>query len=156
MYYGARAAKLSRILGCTVEEAEKYIESFWSGNLGVKLIIEYLEKFYKKHKYIVGLDGRKLEVRAEYKLLNTLIQSSAAVIFKRWSVIAVDRLEAQGLDCKQIIGYHDENQYRCLQDHEPLAKEIISQSAIDSGIYYNLYTPISCDVKSGANWSQTH
>lgn len=156
VYYGAQAPKLSRILGCTIPEAERYIESFWSGNKGVKYIIDDLEKQYKKNKFIVGLDGRKLQIRQKYKLLNTLIQSSAAIVFKRWGLIANERLRAAGNHCRQIIAYHDEYCYRCNPDHLEESKQIILDSAIDAGKYYNLYVPIAADCKVGANWAEVH
>lgn len=66
-------------------------------------LVEYLKKYYKKYGFIKGLDGRKLFIRAEYKLLNSLIQSTAAILFKRWGVICNETLRKNNLDCKQVI-----------------------------------------------------
>lgn len=156
VYYGAKAAKLSRILGCSIEEAEVYIQNFWEGNKGVKMVIDYLTKFYKKHGYIVGLDGRKMMVRAEYKLLNTAIQGTAALIFKVWVNNANEELVKHPIYCKQIIEYHDEVQFRCHKDHVDIAMPIISQAANKVQQDLQLCVPIDCDCKVGMNWAETH
>lgn len=101
--FGAQPPKLADIIGCSLEQAKVYIEAFWSGNEGTYLLLEYLKKYFKKYKFIVGLDGRQLMVRAEYKLLNTLIQSAAAMVFKKWCNLVNERLVEQNLDCSQII-----------------------------------------------------
>lgn len=157
IYYGARAPKLARILGCTVEEAEVYINNFWEGNKGVKLVVDNLTKFYKKHGYIVGLDGRKLYIRAEYKILNTAIQGTAALIFKIWCILANQELgKRDDLYCRQILEYHDELGFRCMKDHVDPSVTIIGKAAEDVQDYLKLNVPIGCDVKVGMNWAETH
>ena len=156
IFYGARAPKLSRILGCSEEKAEEYIDSFWSGNLGVKMVVDYLAKFFKKHKYIVGLDGRKIQVRQEYKLLNTAIQSTAALIFKMWLINTNRMLEGTSIYCRQMLEYHDEAAYRCLPEHAEEASRIIKLGANMVQDQLNLIVPIDADVKSGMTWAEVH
>lgn len=86
-----------------MKQAEKYIENFWEGNKGIKLLVDYLVQYYKKYGFIKGLDGRKIFIRAEYKLLNSLVQSAAAIVFKRWGVMCNKELIEKKIDCKQII-----------------------------------------------------
>lgn len=156
IFFGAQCAKLASVIGCSEKEAQVHIDNFWNGNKGVLLIVEYLKKYYKKHGFIRGLDGRKLQVRAEYKLLNCLIQSAAAIVFKRWSCFAQRRLRDAGLDCKVIISYHDEIDMRCHKDHVDASIPIIKQAAIDAGLHYKMNVPITVDVKVGMNWSEVH
>lgn len=156
IFFGAQAPKLASIIGCSTKKAQVYIDNFWEGNKGVYLLVEYLKKYYKKYGFIRGLDGRKLKVRAEYKLLNTLIQSAAAIVFKRWGVIANPLIRQADLDCHQIIAYHDEYDYRCLPEHEEEASKIIKQSAIDAGRFYNMKVPITVDVANGMSWADVH
>lgn len=63
---------------------------------------------------------------------------------------------AAGNHCRQIIAYHDEYVYRCEPDYLEDSKQIILDSAIDAGKYYNLYVPIAADCKVGANWAEVH
>ena len=101
--FGAQPPKLASIIGCSLDEAEVYIKSFWEGNYGTYELLQYLKSYYKKHKFIVGLDNRKLNIRAEYKILNTYIQSSAGIVFKKWGNLVNERFRERGIDCSQII-----------------------------------------------------
>jgi len=156
LFYGARAPKLASILKCSKKKAEVYIENFWNGNKGIKLLIDYLEKYYKKYGFIKGLDGRKIFIRAEYKLLNSLIQTGAGIIFKKWGVLANEGLRRDGLQCFQMMNFHDEYDYRCHQDHVDDSSFIIKDAATRSGEYFKLAMPVEVDVKVGKNWAQVH
>jgi DNA polymerase-1 len=156
LYYGARAPKIASMLKCSNKEAEARIDAFWGNSRGVQQTIEYLARYYKKNRFIRGLDGRKLMIRAEYKLLNSLIQSAAAIVFKRWGVIANERLRDAGLECYQVIAYHDEYDYRCHPLVAYRAIKIIQQAAIDAGLYYNMKVPITTGVIVGHNWAEIH
>ena len=156
VFYGARAPKVAQIVGCSTKEAQKYLDKFWNGTRGVAKLIERLQAYYKKHGFIKGLDGRKLMIRAEYKLLNSLIQSAAAIVFKAWGVIANERLREEGVRCDQIIAYHDEFDYRCHPEDVDKATQIIKESAIAAGELFNLNVPITVDVKVGMSWAEVH
>lgn len=156
IFYGARAAKIASIVGCSRGKAQEYIDTFWSGTQGVFKLIQALEEYYDQYGFIEGLDGRKLFIRAKYKLLNSLIQSGAAIIFKKWGVIANRKLEEAGMDCKQIIAYHDEFEYKCRDEHIELSTRLIKESAVEAGEFFRLKVPITVDVKVGMNWAEVH
>ena len=156
IFFGAQPPKLSRILNCPLKKAKMYIENFWTGNPGIRDLVEYLKKYYKKYGFIKGLDGRKIFIRAEYKLLNSLIQTGAGIIFKKWCVMANSGLLYDRLDCKQIIEYHDELDYRCHQDHVDDSSFIIKDAATRSGEYFKLAMPVEVDVKYGSCWADVH
>jgi len=156
LFYGAQAPKLASIIGCTVKEAEDILKKFWDENMGIYHLIKNLEEQYNEMGFIVGLDGRKLHIRAKYKLLNSLIQTGAGIIWKKWGCLANKRLRESLIDCTQIIAYHDEYEYRCEKIAVPLARSIISTSAVDAGLYFNLKVPISVDIKEGYTWAEVH
>lgn len=156
VYYGAKAAKVSSILGCSVHTAEGYLKRFWDATPGVRDLVKSLEQTYSMKGYIKGLDGRRLLVRAKYKLLNTLIQSGAAIIWKVWGIETNKNLSLRGIYCKQIIAYHDEYEYRCSSSAVQQAIGIIQSAAANSGIHFNLTVPIEADVKVGQNWAEVH
>jgi len=120
------------------------------------MVIDYLTKFFKKNKYIVGLDGRKMQIRQEYKLLNTAIQGTAALIFKMWGINVNKMLEGTGLYCRQVIEMHDEYAYRCLPEHVEEASRIIKLGANMVQGQLGLIVPIDADVKSGMTWADVH
>ena len=91
------------ILGCSRAEAEKLIKDFFEGNPGLSALIESLKAFYKKHKYIQAINGSRLMIRSDHVLLNSLIQASAAILFKRLGCYIWNAIEAKGLDAKIII-----------------------------------------------------
>jgi DNA polymerase I-like protein with 3'-5' exonuclease and polymerase domains len=91
------------ILGCSRAEAEKLINNFFKGNPGLSALIDSLKAFYKKYKYIKAINGAHLMIRSDHVLLNSLIQASAAILFKRWGCYIWEAIEAQGLDAKIII-----------------------------------------------------
>lgn len=91
------------ILGCSRKEAEKLIEDFFNGNPGLLALVSSLKAFYKKYKYIQAINGSRLMIRSDHVLLNSLIQASAAILFKRWGCYIWEAIEAQGLDAKIII-----------------------------------------------------
>lgn len=154
MIYGGSAAKCASMLGVPAKDGKKLFNYFWEYNSGLKILKEKLGKMYKANGYIVGLDGRKLFIRAEYKLLNSLFQSAAALIYKKWTVLAYHALK--DLDIEQMIMLHDENQYRCHRDCVEEAIPLIESICLEAGEYFNIRVPVtaSCDV--GMNWFDTH
>lgn len=156
IFYGARAPKLAGICKCSTKQAEVYIRNFWEGNKGVKLLVDYLERYYDKYGFIKGLDGRKTFIRAKYKLLNSLIQTAAGIVFKRWDTLCQPELRRNEVDCRKIITYHDEDDFRCHPDHVEAAIPIIKDTAIEAGQSFNMTVPITVDVKIGHNWAEVH
>lgn len=154
--YGAGEAKLASIIGCSPSQAKKRIANFWEGNPGLRKLKQVLEDYYSEYRFLKGLDGRKLFIRQDYKLLNSLVQGAAAVIFKRWGVEANRKLRAVGNSCQQAIAYHDEFDYRVCPDDIPEAIYLINQACEESGEYYNLRVPVATDFAIGNNWYDVH
>jgi hypothetical protein len=83
-----------------------------------------IDKFVKLSEkgYLVALDGRKLQCRSSHSAFNLRLQSTGAIICKTAMVLAMDKLEEQGLvvvdkphDFKKHVElytfYHDELQF---------------------------------------------
>lgn len=156
VFYGAGVSKLASIVGCSQSKAQRLLKDFWEGNKGVYDLVESLKKQYKQYGCIVGIDGRRIFVRQDYKVLNSLIQTTAGIIWKRWGVLANQRLREALLNCPQIIAYHDEYEYECPEIEVPLAIPIITTAATDAGRYYRMTVPIAASVKVGMNWAEVH
>lgn len=101
--YGSGPGKQASILGCSIKEAERLIKNFFDGNPGLRDLMEYLNKFYTKYGYIKSLDGRRFPARSKHVLLNILIQSSAAILFKKWSCYTWELIDNLGIDAEIII-----------------------------------------------------
>lgn len=129
--YGARAARIAKTVGCSLEMGGLILDAFWDaakplGTLGEKLA-QYWETTGGK-KFILGIDGRKVWTRSKSALINFLFQSAGVISAKRAMVIHDRKLKAEGLRvnfwkedwkskqfCQQLIAYHDEAQLEVTQ-----------------------------------------
>ncbi len=156
MIYGGSANKCMSMMGISKAKGTALFNYFWEYNVGLKKLRDRLVNMYKSKGHIIGIDGRQLMIRAEYKLLNSLFQSAAAIIFKQWLILCCDALDAAGLDIELIISYHDEIQLRCHEDDVEVAIPIIERTCSEAGEMLGVRVPIKADVMVGMNWFQTH
>jgi len=152
--YGAGIGKLASILEVSSSKAEELISKFWDGNPALQELVKNIKGYYARNKCIKGLDGRDFFIRSEHILLNSLLQGAAAVVFKKWMVLANEELKH--LDIQQIIAMHDELQFRCHEDCVEEAIPIIERTCIEAGESYNLRVPIVADCQVGQSWLDTH
>ena len=120
-----------------------------------------LAKLKKAHErgYLVGLDGRKLYVRSEHKLLSQLLQSAGAIICKQWVALCDQKINEQyGSDQAYIVGWiHDEIQIAC--KNEDIANgvgSITSRMAREAGETLKVKIPIGSEYSVGRTWASTH
>lgn len=156
LMYGGGAKKLADTLGKPPGQGAKLRKAFWDGNPSLKALKKAVETAYKRRGWLIGIDGRKLFIRQQHKLLNSLFQAGAAVVFKYWLVLIDEWLMKEGLDCFQIIAYHDEIQL----DSDPWiadkVKSKIEELAKVAGKELGLAVPIEAEGKVGLNWADTH
>lgn len=151
------------------EDAIKQLGSTAKNNLMAGLpALEQLTKAVQlaaKRGYIIGLDGRKIHIRENYRALNSLLQSASAVIMKKALVIFDTMLIDKGLkhsqmsdtpDYEFVANVHDEFQVEILPKHQQLIKECSELAMIQAGEAYNFKCIIEGDSNVGANWSETH
>lgn len=155
--YGAGAKKLATILGRDEREGGKVREEFYEAHPAIKELNELLLAAYKRNGgWIKGIDGRPLFVRSEHKLLNTLLQNAAAVIFKRWMVKLGREWLSKGGIIWQIIAYHDELQFECEEGEAASWSERCKAASLEVGKEMGIKVPIAAETKSGANWCDCH
>ena len=102
--------------------------------------------------YVKAIDGRKVILSSPHCALNYLLQGSAAVVAKRWLVLAHDNPYC----CSQLAFIHDELQYECSPEHSSLLKSHLEATAAEAGTYYNLRIPIAAEGVIGTSWGDTH
>ena len=180
LIYGCLDPKLASILGVKGTRAKmaaagkkarsKLMQQF----TGLGKLVEAVVRVWKERGFIKGLDGRKLRVRAENAILNTLFQSAGAIVMKRAliildtslsgvlpSVIGTQGVSAAtrlvpGDDYEFAINYHDEWQ---IDTKEELAKKVCDEatSAIEAaGNFYSFRCPLKGNAEIGRNWAETH
>ncbi|MCA6430220.1 MAG: hypothetical protein IM613_12365 [Cytophagales bacterium] len=130
--YGGSPAKVAQTIGSDLDTGKVVHKSYWESaeplaSLKVKLE-EYWEKIGQK-KFILGLDGRKIQTRSKSSLINALFQSGGTICVKRANVIFDSLLRSHGLICdfwtedyknktyaQQMIVVHDEIQLEITKD----------------------------------------
>ena len=130
------------------EVRKAYIEAI----PGLKELLEAVHKASERG-YVRGLDHRRILVDSRHKSLNYLLQGSAAIIAKRWMVLAHKRLPESA---HQLAFVHDELQYECSQSHVEDLKFILEASAEEAGVYYKMRCPVAAESKSGGTWADVH
>lgn len=124
--YNAQVARVAKTVGCTTEEATIIFNAFWAQAAPLKELKEMMQKYWEtvgQKKFLKGIDGRKLPIRAKGNVINTAFQSAGVICAKRAMVLHEKYLKEEGLFidffrqdrynakyCQQLIAYHDEAQ----------------------------------------------
>ena len=108
--------------------------------------------------YLTPLDRRKFPIRSEHSALNVLLQGSAAVVMKRWTVIAQREMREENLNAHILAIVHDEHQIEAVDDGKTPDRVIsIGKWAIErAGKHYGLRIPLAGEACIGKNWAETH
>lgn len=105
--------------------------------------------------FVRAIDKRKITVDTQHKALNYLLQSSAAVIAKRWMVIADENIgDLEGVH--QLAFVHDELQFDSLKCNSHHLADILVDSAKQAGEFYHMRCPVDAEAKIGNNWAEVH
>jgi DNA polymerase I-like protein with 3'-5' exonuclease and polymerase domains len=156
LMYGCREAKLASTLGKPRKEGVRLMNNFWGSHPAIKHLIDNLERAMDSKKNIHSIDGRVLDIRRKQTVLNTLLQGSAAVVFKTWMNITNSSPSPVFF---QIIAYHDELQFEVSESYVSYADKIgenICKNARMAGEFLGVNVPIKAEYKIGTNWSETH
>ena len=119
---------------------------------GLKELLEAVHKASERG-YVRGLDNRRILVDSRHKSLNYLLQGSAAIIAKRWMVLANEKLPRH---THQLAFVHDELQFETKEEQVKDLKFLLELTATEAGEFYKLRCPIAAEAKSGATWADVH
>lgn len=124
-------------------------------------LVEKVQKSAKKRGMILyGLDGRPLKIRGLHSALNTVIQSSGAVIMKEALIIADDDAQAQGLipgqDYEFVANIHDEYQAEARPEVAEQLGFIFENAISRAGESLGFRCPLAGSSDVGNNWAETH
>ena len=119
---------------------------------GLKELLTAVKKVSERG-YVLGLDKRRILVDKPHKALNYLLQGSAAVIAKRWMVLAYKHLPESA---HQLAFVHDELQYECSPCDAGYMKGCLESTAVQAGDFYSLRCPIAAESQSGHTWADVH
>jgi DNA polymerase I-like protein with 3'-5' exonuclease and polymerase domains len=160
MLYGCSAKKLALILGRSEGEGRQILDEFYMVWPQLKELTKAVKAAAKSRGYLIGLDRRKLPVRSEHAALNTLLQSTGAIIMKNAAVELVKLLDKAGLkyheDYAMVANIHDEFQIEVKRDKAKLVARAAEQAITNAGKVYNFKCPLGAEAKIGYNWAETH
>lgn len=132
-----------------------------AGITGMDALFQQVEHEAVTYGYLMGLDGRLLQVRRTNAALNLKIQSAGAVIAKKWLTLIDQHLRAldfdHGLDYRIQAFIHDEIVIGArTQEIAAVVASVCEQAARDAGDFYRLQCPVAASAKIGRRWSDTH
>ena len=105
---------------------------------------------------LTGLDGRKIEVKSAHFALGCYLQGAESCIMK-WAMLNWQRIvKERKLDARQVAIVHDEFQVEVHKDHADEVGQIIVDSIIQAGVYFNMNCPLGASYNVGINWKDTH
>ena len=119
---------------------------------GLKELLEAVHKASERG-YVRGLDNRRILVDSRHKSLNYLLQGSAAILAKRWMVLANEHLPKSA---NQVAFVHDELQFEAESHEVDDLKFLLELKAVQAGEYYNMRCPVAAESQSGTTWADVH
>ncbi|QSB01167.1 DNA polymerase I [Methylomonas sp. EFPC1] len=165
LIYGMSAFGLAQQLGLSRNQAQAYIDLYFSRYPGVKQYMDntrelakqqgYVETIFGRRLYLPEINSRNAAMRqyAERTAINAPMQGTAADIIKR-AMLACDAwIGADNPDVKMIMQVHDELVFEVaearLAEHMETIRGIMSGAA-------ELHVPLLVEVGSGENWDEAH
>jgi DNA polymerase I len=136
------------------------INSFMKGIPALKKLKDKIANNIAARGYLIGLDGRPLFCRSDFKGLNVLLQSSGALIMKQ----VVIELHKKMYDLGYIYGHdwqqhamvHDEVEVSCRPELTEEIKKIALTCFNDAGKFFGFLCRIDGDARVGHTWEEVH
>jgi DNA polymerase I len=152
--YGGGVKKIAEVTNKTVAEASKIKKRFLNNLPALNRLIENVQQASERG-YLIGLDKRRVKVRSAHAALNTLLQSSGALVCKRW-LVEFDKVIKKIPEAQQVVWVHDEIQVECFEKDAEEVGQLAIKAIKDTGEYFNIRLPLTGEYKIGDNWSETH
>lgn len=159
--YGMSAFGLAKDLDISQEEAQAFIERYFSRYPGVKKFMDevikkcrqlgYVTTLLNRRRYIPDINNPNIAIRqfAERQAINTPVQGSAADLMKLAMIQIQGDLEKKNWDARMIITVHDELVFDVPKEEAADLAALVRQR-MESAL--RLDVPVKVTVKRGANW----
>ncbi len=166
LLYGAGAKKVGSVVDVTAPEQRQYeigkktIDTFYANLPAIKQLKDKIDERITERGYLLGIDGRHLQIRSRHSALNQLLQSTGAVLMKKATCILYNDLEEMGLSFGSEYGFcanvHDEIQAVVRPQFVNLMMSTSIRAIEKAGKYFNLLCPFTGESRAGRNWKETH
>jgi hypothetical protein len=120
--YGGQPKRVAKTVGCSLGDGKIIYDAYWQSAQPLAKLADKLKQYWETtggKKFILGLDGRKINTRSASALINSLFQSAGVICAKRSMVIHDRMLKKEGLSVdfwledwknrvfvQQLIAYH--------------------------------------------------
>ena len=164
LIYGMSAFGLSRQLGISRPDAQKYMDLYFQRYPGVQQFMADIREKAKAQGYVETLFGRRLYLPdinssnamrrkgAERVAINAPMQGTAADIIKR-AMIKLDEVIRHDPDIEMIMQVHDELVFEVRSEKVEFFREQIKQHMEAAA---ELVVPLIVEVGVGQNWDKAH
>jgi DNA polymerase I len=164
MIYGMSAFGMSSQLHIPVEDAQKFITTFYATYPKIR---SYYDKYLKqgaKDGFVETMLGRRRYVFEDEKkrtidnsmrrvLINFPVQGSAADLIKKAMITVHKEVVEKNPDCKMLLQIHDDLVFEVKSDQKVIDAVITEVKKIMCDVY-PLAVPIEVDVKIGEKWGE--
>lgn len=159
--YGIGAFSLSKDIGVTRAEADKYIKGYLATYKGVADYMEstiekakkdgYVTTMFNRRRYLPELASSNANLRnfGERVARNMPIQGTAADIIKIAMINVYDRLKKEGLRSRLILQVHDELIVEAPEDEADRAAAILKEEMEHA---VELKVKLTVDIGKGKSW----
>ena len=164
LIYGMSSFGLSRQLGISRADAQRYMDLYFQRYPGVQTFMHDIREKAKAQGYVETLFGRRLylpEINssnamrrkgAERVAINAPMQGTAADIIKR-AMIKLDEIMRDDPDIHMIMQVHDELVFEVRSEKIAFFSDFIKQHMEAAA---ELVVPLIVDVGVGENWDEAH
>jgi len=155
-FFGNELAPEAAVLQRVGDRARK---RFSAGIEGYGALQAQLAKRVAEKGRVKGLDGRLIPLRKEHAALNTLIQSSGAILCKQWGADAFEDLSRQyehGEDFFFCAWVHDEYQVACREEIADDIGKLLVFHAQTAGVPYDFRIRLDSEYSVADSWAGTH
>ena len=166
LLYGAGAKKVGSVIDISAAEQDQYeigkrtIDTFYKNLPAIKKLKDKIDERITTKGYLIGIDGRHLQIRSRHSALNQLLQSTGAISVKKATTILYNDLSQAGLrwgiDYAFVAHVHDEIQALVKPEYIQVFKDMSIDSFRKSGEYFQLRCPFTGEAREGKNWMETH
>jgi DNA polymerase I-like protein with 3'-5' exonuclease and polymerase domains len=164
--YGGGAKKTGSIVAPDENENAQYeigkqtIDTFYRNLTAIKKLKDKIDERIAQRGYLVGADGRHLQIRSRHSALNQLLQSTGAILMKKATCLFFQNMEkaglSHGIDWGMCAFIHDEIQATVKPGYEELTGNLAVKAIEDAGVFFGLKCPFTGESKIGKNWAECH
>ncbi|MFC1598224.1 DNA polymerase I, partial [Patescibacteria group bacterium] len=159
--YGMGVQGMMRDSGLSREEAQEYLDKYFTVHAGIRKYLDEMKAFAHDHGYAENIFGRRrplpeiksntrmIQAAAERAAINMPVQGAAADIMKMAMIAVQQAIDAGKIDALMLLQVHDELVFEVKKSSA--AAEAKKIQKIMEGIY-DLGVPLLVDVEAGPNW----